>query len=241
MARIPRKLKKDAIAEVIFEVRFTSGALPELVTANLAARWKAFVPQRLPLADVPPSLRMQDSNFKFQPVLELRQNDKRRIVRIGEHVLSYHLLPPYPGWTICEPELNEVIEFVFQSLDGFEASRLGLRYVNVLTADHFISDVRDLNIKVSVADASLAVPINLNYIKTTQDHLSLVRLASKEFVGNPGAGLSALIDIDVFTPDEYRSKDITAAKAWLTVAHQICEHEFFGLFTDDLLDRLEER
>jgi len=242
MARIPVKLKKDPIAEAIFEIRFTSGGLPEVVVGTLAAHWEGFIPQRLAAADIPATIRTQDPNLQYQPLLELRRSECPRLIKIGEKMLSYHALPPYPGWSILEPELNVTIDFLFSSLNQFEATRLGLRYVNVLTDEHFIENVNSLSLAISVADAPLGVPMNLNYLETHgSDYLGLVRLASKDFVGNPSPGLSALVDVDVFTPPTFRSTDPVRAKAWLNEAHIFEKSQFFRLFSDDWLDKMEEK
>jgi uncharacterized protein (TIGR04255 family) len=242
MAHVPEKLKKDAIAEAVFEVRFTSRDLSEVFVGRLAGRWDAFAPQRLPVADIPASLRAQDANLQHVPFLELR-GQQPRLVKIGERVLSYHALPPYPGWTKLKPEMIETIDILFGSLTGFEATRLGLRYVNVLTTDdHFIKSVYSLNFKIAVANASLDAPLNLNYLENHgADHVSMVRIASKEFVGNPAPSLSALVDVDVFTPTSFRTTDPARAKAWLNEAHTIEKAKFFRLFTGDWIEKMEEK
>jgi hypothetical protein len=82
---------------------------------------------------------------------------------------------------------------------------------------------------------------NVYLEKHGSDFLSLVRLASKDFVGNPAPDLSALVDVDVFTPPTFRSGDPAQAKIWLNEAHVFEKSQFFRLFSDDWLDKLEEK
>src|SRR6516164_4705443 len=77
---------------------------------------------------------------------------------------------------------------------------------------------------------------NVYLEKHGSDLLSLVRLASKDFVGNPAPDLSALVDVDVFTPPTFRSGDPAQAKIWLNEAHVFEKSQFFRLFSDDWLD-----
>jgi uncharacterized protein (TIGR04255 family) len=243
MLDLPRKLKTDAVAEALLEVRFDSTELGELVVGKLASHemWKSFPSNRLPFADIPAPIRQADPNLAYQAVLERRNPDMARVVKIGDRVFSYHALPPYPGWDVWEPELFRAVEFVFTAIEGFAAKRLGFRYINVLTPDHSVHSARMLNFNVAVAGASLDAPLNLNYLRTPSElHNAIVRIASKEFVQNPVPGLSALLDIDVFTPAGFSTADISQARQWVSEAHEYLKEEFFGLLTDALKQKLVE-
>jgi uncharacterized protein (TIGR04255 family) len=244
MARIPRKLKRDPIVEALFELRFTSSEISEIVVGKLASweQWKGFTAQRLPLADMPVTVRENDPNLAHQPVLQLQRSDGGRVVKIGPRVFSYHALQPYPGWAVFEPELTSCTEHLFGSLSDVSATRLGFRYLNVLTKDdHLIENLQDLNFDIRLADQALTCPLNLNYQRNwTPKHNSIVRIASKEFVQNPAAGLTALVDVDVFTPEQFKSMDATEAQGWLGEAHKILKEEFFNLLPGAIIDKLDE-
>lgn len=243
MLDLPRKLKKDAVAEALLEVRFDSTELGELVIGKLASHemWQSFPGSRLPLADIPAPIRQADANLAYQALLERRNPDATRIAKIGDHVFSYHALPPYPGWDVLKPELLHVMEFVFTAVEGFAAKRFGFRYINVLTPEHSVHGAKTLNFNVAVAGAPLDAPLNLNYLRIRSEHHHvLVRIASKEFVQNPAMNLSALVDIDVFTPAGFSSADMNHAKEWLSEAHEFLSEEFFGLLTEELKEKLVE-
>lgn len=189
MRDLPRKLKKDAVAEALLEVRFDSTELGELVVGKLASHemWKGFASTRLPLADIPAPIRQADPNLAYQAVLERRNSDTTRVVKFGDRVFSYHALPPYPGWDLLEPELLRAMEIVFVSVDGFTAKRFGFRYINVLTPEHSVHGAETLNFNVAVARAPLGAPLNLNYLRILSDqHQAIVRIASKEKPRNSG-------------------------------------------------------
>ena len=81
MPVLPEKLKNDAIAEAVCEVRFEceeSVSLPEIVVGRLAEfeTWRDYQKVRLPISDIPVSIRYQDPNLKNQPVLELREEQR---------------------------------------------------------------------------------------------------------------------------------------------------------------------
>jgi uncharacterized protein (TIGR04255 family) len=70
---------------------------------------------------------------------------------------------------------------------------------------------------------------------------ALVRVASSEFVQGPTQPISALVDIDVFTPDGYISDSPDTALQWIEDAHTMIKREFFALLPDDVLTRLERK
>jgi uncharacterized protein (TIGR04255 family) len=245
MELLPRKLKKDPIIEALLEVRFDGRELlPELVVGKLAShsQWSGFAAQRLPVADIPAPIRKHDPNFQYQPVLELRGRENTRVVKIGERVFSYHALAPYPGWPTFQQELSNAIEFVFGAVDQFAATRFGFRYINAFTLEHFVADVTALNFEVTVAEKPLRAPMNLNYeLILGEQHITIVRLASKQFVQGVAANATAFLDIDVFTPQGFTSSKVDQAKTWVTDAHTFLEDEFFRMLTKDLKDKLEEK
>src|SRR2546427_129180 len=109
---IPAKLKQDAIVEAIFEIRFDTSTIPEVLLGRLAdyAPWKAFEQRRLPAYEIPDPVRQVDPNLRYTPVFELQHAAGQRSVRIGAHVLSYHQLAPYVGWPAFKPELIRAIQ-----------------------------------------------------------------------------------------------------------------------------------
>ena len=248
MDGLPQKLKKDAIAEALIEVRYScpdSAAVPELVVGRLAgfADWRSFDKVRLPFADIPPAIRAADPNLRYQPVLELHSTTESRAAKIGPNVLSYHALAPYPGWTQFSAEIDKVIDFLFAELPGFEATRIGFRYINLLTKPaHLIESVDALEYSVTLGGEKLEGAQNLNYKRRVgDDHFILVRVASPDFVSSPERReMNALVDVDVFTPDEFKTSDIAKAKKWVADAHGFEKKEFFKLIPPRILDQLIE-
>jgi len=248
MAPPPKKLKKDAIAEALCEVRFEceeSTSLPETVVSKLAEfePWRQFEKLRLATSDIPASLRSQVPDLKNQPVLVLREQNGSRLAKIGANVVSYHRLAPYPGWETFKPEIESTVDYLFQLFQSFRATRLGFRYVNLFTDDdHGITSVTNLDYSVHVAGEHLHAPQNLNYRLTrSDDHIVQVRIASPEFVsGTIGRNVHVLADLDVFTPPNFETTDAEATKKWIEDAHTYEKEEFFKLFTDNMRERLVE-
>jgi uncharacterized protein (TIGR04255 family) len=248
MSKTPKKLVRDAIAEALCEVRFEckeSISLPETVVSRLAEfkAWRDFENVRMPASDIPVSVRSQNPNLKYLPLFELRDKNEPRVAKIGANALSYHRLAPYPGWDLFKPEIDAAIDHLFGSLQDFRATRMGFRYVNVFTnEDHGVGNVSHLNYSIDVAGHTLREPQILNYRVTRSDkHIVQVRIASPEFVtGSGDKKVDALVDLDVFTPDGWETKEARAARDWIEQAHEYEKEEFFKLFTQEMDKRLVE-
>ncbi len=246
MSVLPRKLKRDAIAEAICEVRFEceeSSSLPEIVVGRLAEHemWRDFTKARLPASDIPAPVRSNHPNLKNEPILRLKESNGSRLVKIGVNVLSFHQLAPYPGWARFKPEIDKTLEILFSSFKEFNATRLGFRYINIFTDEaHGVGNVKDLNYSISVAGRDLTEPQNVNYQRFRSDkHTVQIRVASPEFVTSP-AKVQVLVDLDVFTPTGVETNDVEKACGWVEDAHTYEKEEFFILFTEDMMQRLVE-
>jgi uncharacterized protein (TIGR04255 family) len=244
MAKRPKKLKKDGIVEALFEVRFTTPALPEVYVGRLVSGVASFeagmVIERLPIADLPPPIRRADPNLAYQPTLQLRSSNGSRLGRIGESVISWHELQPYPGWPVFQPEIVRINDLLMKSVDDLTIARVGLRYLNFLNPqDHLVQGLKDLTLDVSIKKKVIDHPININYLREFSRYKMSLRIATPEFIQPRPAGVSLLIDIDMHTEGKENPgpKDIPA---WVEEAHTSLKDEFFTLLKPEILKSLVE-
>lgn len=239
-------MKHDAILEALFEIRFDTATIPEILFGRLAdlQPWNGFVQRRLPSYDIPAALRQSDPNLRYQPVFELANPEKQRAVRIGPQVLSYHQFSPYVGWEKFKPGLEEAIGGLFAKADAPNIRRLGLRYMNSLRTDlHGIRTIEDLDVKLLVANEGVSGNVNVNFTTSPlSDTECTVRVATPGFVqGNLPANTSVYVDVDVFTKDAFRTRDQSVVKRWIESAHTTEKEQFFRLLTDQTISSLKER
>lgn len=242
--RIPKKLRNDAIVEALCETRFKCGELSEIVVGRLSD-FRPWHPVRLPVADIPEALRAMDANLKYQPIVELRDPEGVQRIRIGGNVLSFHLTgeEKYCGWEIFAPQLEELFRYLFERLTEVSIFRAGFRYINALTFEkHHISSVNDLNLNIEVGDATLSGPVNLNYQVTNDvSHITMTRIASPVFVqGELPRNTTAVVDIDVTSPDGLEIQSVSQASEWARVAHGYEKQAFFSLIPEAILSKVVE-
>jgi uncharacterized protein (TIGR04255 family) len=244
----PAKLKNDAIVEAVLEVRFDmpTRTIPEIFFGRLAEHdpWKGFDQHPLPASQIPAPLRQADPNLRYQAVFELAAPDRRRTIRVGSQVLSYHRLSPYVGWKEFKPELEQAVDGLFSKAGGVTIRRLGLRYMNALRADlHGIKSIADLDLKLLIAGETVSGNVNVNFTTDVAPGIDCtVRVATAEFVqGVLPPNTSVYIDVDVFTEEGFKTKDEGEVKRWIELAHTKEKEEFFHLLTANTIEKLEER
>src|ERR1700730_18206799 len=135
---LPERISPDAIIEALVEFRFEHGdELPEAIVGRLldAPLWTDYAKVRLAKEDSPQTIRENDPNFRYMPIIELRKKDTSRIAKVGGHVISYHVLAPYPGWAVFRKEIETVLYSIVEKLKSADFSRLGFRYINVFRPD----------------------------------------------------------------------------------------------------------
>lgn len=240
---LPAKLQRDAIVEAIFEIRFDTVTLAEVLAGRLSdtPSYKGYEQRRLPAADLPAGLRESNEQLRFQSTIEFVHPSKRRSVRVGPHVLSCHRLSPYVGWETFRPELEEAIDALYSKTENIAVTRLGLRYINALTpAHHLIRSVADLDLGINIANEALAGSLNLNFmIDVSGDTRCTVRIATKEFAhGTLPPETAILVDVDVGTTDAFESKGAADVKDWAHFAHAKEKEEFFHLLKAETVEQL---
>jgi uncharacterized protein (TIGR04255 family) len=247
-ADLPIKLKNDAITEAVLEIRYEApSTLPESTYIRLAdtPAWKDFQQTRMPAYEIPQGIRALEPNLKYQPVIQLTEQGREpRAIRLGTNVVSYHRLKGYVGWQRFRPELEAVIDRLFEVATGLTVSRLGLRYQNAFTAErHGIASITDLDLSVRIATETLSDKVNVNYVQVVDGvGECTVRVATPNFVsGSLPDDTTAFVDVDVATVRNTTFDDKKDVKEWLVRAHDAEKSAFFHLLTAACIQKLKER
>ena len=99
-----------------------------------------------------------------------------------------------------------------------------------------------MDIKLIVADDALITGINLNFksnIGTNFETMS--RISSIDMAqGSIPEHATVIIDIDVYTHQEYSSTDAESVKRWVVEAHDAEKKNFFMILGNEVTERLRE-
>jgi uncharacterized protein (TIGR04255 family) len=239
------KLKDAPIVEALLDLRFDPHELAEVVIGRLSEIpiWPNSTRIRLPTADIPAPLRAATPQLRFVPSLEIGEAGGVGKVRVGANVVSVHFPGHYKGWESVSPTMETVTDGLFRVLPNLVVQRLGLRYINVFTAErHFVQSVNDLTLRVTVAGTALDAPVNIIFsYDASPNHKVLTRIASRPFLqGKIPPDATVAVDIDVSTPDGFSDSSPQSIKAWIHDAHTFEKRAFRRLLPDALYEALLE-
>ena len=240
------KLKNDAIIEVIFEMRFSSSEIPEIVVGRLAdnPRWQEFRKSQLPNSEIPAPIRRAEASLMFQPIIQLEAQDRSRIVRIGEFVISYHVVGDYCGWSALKNELADLVNWAFSKLSYLNVQRIGLRYLDALRSDvHGIENPERISLEIKVAGSKVKDQFLLTFMEHFErDVDAITRITPAGLVkGEIPENTTTVTDIDTYTPDGYVFDEAGAILEWTDRSHSINKAAFFRLIPDGILESLLEK
>lgn len=242
---LPKKLRNDAIVEAVLELRFEAKGLAEVFFGRFIdhSNWEGWQQRQLPAYNIPAQFRSLDPNVQYAPVIELVGADSKALLRIGPSVVSFHRQAPYVGWKKFRPELEKVITALFETNRDVTVKRLGLRYLNSLRPElHGVSALTDLDVKMTVSDEAIIGSANLNFMTTLgNESTCIVRIATPDFLaGKIPPDTSVFIDVDVYTDEGFRTTSKRTVNDWIEFAHTEEKAEFFRLFRQEMIDKLQE-
>lgn len=243
---VPESLRKDAIVEAVFEIRFSSAseAAGEVLLGLFSKEpaWRNYVQRRLPLADVPQAIRLANQGLKYQPLFELQNQEEDRLVRVGSNSVAVHRKPPYVGWGAFSPEIERLIQAFFKHLAAPELERLGLRYVNGLGPEHGIRGAADLDLQLNVSEERVLTAFGVNYTRPLALNNSCnVKIVTADLTIGMPAGTSVMVDVDVFSAGHPGAMTAEEVGAWAQGAHEQEKREFFHVLKRQTIEDLRER
>lgn len=240
MARLPDRLEKTPLIEVVLEFRFETNIQSELMAG---AFWtslgqqgkKDFKFDRLPVLDLPEKLRNFNPNLLYQP--HFRFLGSQVVVMLGARSIAFAAIGKYKDWRTFIAGCNELLN-KFISLNFISAfSRIGVRFVNFFQDDIFPRLRYSVNYDSSSLDAE---SINLRIKKKDSDNTVLLnfvndatiaRSEDPELKGKKGS----IIDLDCFIERNISTSEADEAVESL---HNSAKKSFFNAIDEDLLSSL---
>jgi uncharacterized protein (TIGR04255 family) len=241
--RLPLRLGTEPLLEVVFELRFqpardsVAELLPGILFDRLGDRYPQVAP--LPLASVPPEIRRSEANLQYQAAHQLTGINER--LYVGDRVVGYNRLSPYPGWAVVRADILQLAKLVKKSKFVGRGERLSLKSINFLEES---SDSGQL--------AKLAVDLRIEEKLVPEDGL-LLRAEFKDgpnvtilqiiptarLTHGPHAGRSGMI-IEVDCIRVVKEPDIWSAFAHeLDRLHLRAKERFFSLLRPETLESLD--
>ena len=159
--KIPIKIDPCPIIEAVVDFRFDTempaDAIFGIIYKSFRGEFDDKV-EKLPILQIPESIRSQDPNFRFQP--HYRFQKENYLLQIGPRVINFINQESYLGWSAFYARIKDSL----LKIQGLELvtkfNRLGIRYINL-----FPFDIYDrINLEMLMSGARLQA--NQTTVKT---------------------------------------------------------------------------
>lgn len=241
--KIPTKLGKEPLIEVLWEVRFKSEKAPafELLFGAVYKALSGKYPEvvRLATADIPTPVREFEVGLRYAPRIRLEGGGYA--IQIGERSVSLSCRRPYSGWASFSQEVQILINVLSGAglIDHME--RFSLKYIDLIDLGH-PPDLSCLNIELELGGLNLdARPVQLRSEIKERDLVHIVHIFSPAQVVLPDSQRLAgvLLDIDTILNIENGGAAWEIINNRLDDVHSATKRMFFKLLTPGTIKELE--
>lgn len=244
MTKLPIKLGKEPLIDVVFELRFASqmpasALLPGLLVTRLQSTDEVSI-DRLPAADLPAQFRDSDPMLRYVPLVVLRW--KGFLINIGDRSLSITCPPPYKGWDAFKQAIVEVVSVLKEAPYILKLERQGLKYVDFLPIVDRRRQVESVNIKLALGGHELEQETFLVRMEIPdRQFVKMVQVVSSAAVTLEGEQkIGLVVDVDVICPLDISVQDyLNGLAVMLDETHQLNKETFFACLTKHTVDTLE--
>lgn len=247
LGKLPTKLGKEPLIDVVFEVRFTARVPAATVLPGLFfGKLEGVGPiDPTPVAQLPAQMRALDPQLAFAPLSRIAWK-QQFVILIGDRTLAVGCKMPYPGWAAFKPAILQVLGVLDEAKIVIKVHRHSLKYVDLLdTVQDDAEALKRLNVALRIGSNDIVSENAVLRVELTRmPFLHAVQVATKAVVQQEGqiARTGALIDVDTLAiadlePAEFFSK----LSSSLEDIHTANKQMFFECFTQYGLDLLEPR
>jgi uncharacterized protein (TIGR04255 family) len=240
--RIPKRLRKEPLLEVLWEIRFSSDKesvvelLPGLIYQAMGATYQKT--SRLPAANLPPPVLQQDMALRYVPTIRL--GGERYSIQIGEHLVSLSCNRPYTGWHEFKGKILELTEMLKGTNLLTRPERFSLKYIDVIPVSVSPS-LEPLEVILKIGNQEITDnTVQLRTELPEDGFLHIVQIASPAKVELPTGERFDGVLLEIDTIYQLKLDDFWSSfPELLGQAHDLCKSLFFRLLTKDTIDRLE--
>lgn len=244
MTKLPTKLGKEPLIDVVFELRFASdmpasALLPGPLVAHLSGAQGVKV-DRLPAADLPAQFRDADPNLRYVALVGLHWDGF--LINIGDRSLSVACPPPYKGWNAFKQVITRVVSVLTSAPYISNLERHGLKYVDLLPIIDIAEQVASVNLDLCLGSHRLKQETFLVRMEIPDGRFTkivqIVSSAVATLAGEKKDGL--VVDIDIVLPLDISVKGyLENLDSMLDEIHSLNKETFFGCLKQNTIDALE--
>lgn len=243
MKPLPKRLKKEPLIEVVWQVQFEAeqgigDVLPGVLFTELKKSHPTLQLRRLPSADIPAPIAQIDPNLRFAPKMLMEDPSGSLIWQVGDRVVTLNCRKPYVGWDRFKEAVRALTQLVESSGLIPNPQRHSLRYIDLLQAE-LAADLAPLRLALQLGDHPIKDRVQMRLEITDADCLHVVQIATAVQVNLPGEQATGTI-IDLETLPSSAPGDWDALRAQLDALHERSKELFFRqILTEETIQKLE--
>lgn len=237
----PRKLGKDPLVEVVFEVRLEpdktslSAILPGVLKAEFKNEIKEI--KQLPASNIPRPVRDSQESLRYQPLVQVER--EKFLIGISDCSIVLMCKEPYVGWGEFKEEITKMVSILKENTNQ-RVVRYSLKYINFLAEPLVERKLSSLNVQLRIDGRNINE--DGSFIRVTNDEgqfLTIITIASDVKVNNKN-NKGIIVDLDVIKnidiPINLLCESVSDS---IDTLHDEVKRRFFGILKKETLNRLE--
>lgn len=243
MKKIPKKLNKEPLIDVIFELRFESLApasniLPGVLFNKFPGDNSI---EKLSTAQIPEQIRANDPNLKFSPVVRL--NIEKFFILIGDNSMAVACKLPYPGWDSFKDIILKSVDHLQSANIVKSVTRYSLKYIDLISYEIVkkTSNIVDLDLSLGQNKVDKEI-FQIKVEMPDDDFINVVQIISNASFTVANTVKTGLV-VDIDTINNISSCDMTQLKVGLSEQlekmHTKNTNLFFECLQEETIQALE--
>lgn len=243
MAMVPKRLKKEPLVEVVWQLQFEAPGAAEVLPGLLFTKLQADYPdlhiERLPTAELPAFISQEDPNLRFAAKVRIKASNSPLVWQVGDRVVTVNCAKPYIGWDSFYKNIATVIRILEESHLISNPLRHSLRYIDLISLDKE-PDLSALQLDLKIGSYQVnqfPVQMRVEIPEATVKHMVQI-VSPAEVILLDGKHRGTLIDLETLSRKELSSW--TELQEDLEQLHYASKAFFFTeLLTNRTIEKLE--
>jgi|YNPMSStandDraft_1061717.scaffolds.fasta_scaffold04865_6 uncharacterized protein (TIGR04255 family) len=242
MEMIPKKLLKEPLIEVIWEVRFNIPGLSEVLSGILYSELKQthqnLKIQRLPICEIPFSIVEINPSLQYLPKIRIESNDSL-LWQIGEYNITLNCRKPYIGWNRFKESINDLSEIIKNSGLITVLSRHSLRYIDLFSYN-IVPELSGLQLHIHLGSYKVKNdPLQMRLEILSNNVRHIIQIANPVTVDLPDGQQTGII-VDIETIAIENKIDWFIIWDQLELLHESSKKLFFNdILAKETIEKLE--
>ena len=199
MKQLPTALEREPLIDAVFEVRFDGSAphadiLPGILFHQLDPKPTV---KRLPTAEFPQQMRLNNPDLRYTPVQRLECADA--VIAIGDRSFVIGCRLPYPKWPKFKREILFITKLIAEIGVVGKVERFSIKYVNLIEAPTLAEQIAKINLSIRFGSLEVTnnnVDMKVHHVEDGALHILTVVTGASGKMPDGREAHGVVVDID---------------------------------------------